>query len=207
MTGVQTCALPILIEATAIVTAQLIADAIQSNSLNINNKFMIAKDGTFKGVGGELVNMLLTGAFRSPFKSGTFRWQNIPVEMPGVQDNNNVVIPGNDLNGNSCQLPSGIEYDGFSATILNEYFEGVMAVNPMFCYSLAPIYENGEKVERLWVAAQEGIDIQGFSDGTVFRGWIVKNRFKTAPVPASYVTITTTVSPEGAGRKNGGIVQ
>lgn len=193
-----------LIEATAIVTAQLIADAIQSNSLNINNKFMIAKDGTFKGVGGELVNMLLTGAFRSPFKSGTFRWQNIPVEMPGVQDNNNVVIPGNDLNGNSCQLPSGIEYDGFSATILNEYFEGVMAVNPMFCYSLAPIYENGEKVERLWVAAQEGIDIQGFSDGTVFRGWIVKNRFKTAPVPASYVTITTTVSPEGAGVVKGG---
>lgn len=193
-----------LIQAKAIVTAQLIADAIQSNSLNINNKFMIAKDGTFKGVGGELVNMLLTGAFRSPFKSGKFGWQNTPMEMPGVQDNNNVIIPGNDLNGNSCQLPSGIEYDGFSATILNEYFEGVMAVNPMFCYSLAPIYENGEEVERLWVAAQEGIDIQGFSDGTVFRGWIVKNRFKTTPAPSSYATITTLVSPEGSGTVKGG---
>lgn len=194
-----------LIEATTIITAQLIADAIATNSLNVNNKFMIAKDGTFKGVGGELQDMLMTGAYRSPFRSGTFTWQNLPITVPGLQDNNNVIVPGDtNLTVTYCKLPSGMQYDGFNATILNEYFNGVMAVGNLACYSNAPIYENGEAVEELIVAPQEGIDIQGFSDGTSFRGWIVKNRFKTTPVPTRYITITTSVSPEGSGIVKGG---
>lgn len=199
-----------LIFASVIITSQMIADAIQANSLNVNNKFIIAKDGTFKGVGGELVNMVLTGSYRSPFKNGKFRWHSdsiIGVVTPGIQDNNNVIIPNEDAVPLHCELPCSMDYDGFCATILNEDFEEKRTEGPLN-FSISDkfgIYENGVKSTTLAVPVREGVEIQGFSDGTAFRGWIVKHRFKTSTdtIPV-YGEVTVEVSPETGGTVTGG---
>lgn len=196
-----------LIEATAIITAQLIADAIAANSLNINNKFFIAKDGTFKGVGGELVNMVLTGSYRSPFKDGLFSWGNSHIATPGLQDNNNVIIPNETSYAYlACSLPCSMEYDGFCATILNEDFNGKQTFGPLKL-GVSPgyaVYENGVKSASCDVAIRQGVDIQGFSDGTAFRGWIVKNRFKCSTDDAPvYGEVVGKASPTKGGTVTG----
>lgn len=50
----------VLIEATAIITAQLISDAISANSLNVGDRFKVAKNGTV-----ELVDAVVSGTVRS----------------------------------------------------------------------------------------------------------------------------------------------
>lgn len=196
-----------LIEATAIITAQVIADAIAAASLNINNRFFIAKDGTFKGTGGELKDMVLTGAYRSPFKDGLFSWGNSHIAIPGVQDNNNVIISNESRAYLACALPCSMDYDGFCATILNEDYKGKRTEGPL-SFSVEPgygIYEDGVKQIALTVKVRTGVDIQGFSDGTAFRGWIVKRRFKssTDTVPI-YGDVVVYASPKAGGTVIGG---
>ena len=195
-----------LIIASVVITSQMIADAIQTQTLNVNNKFIIEPDGTFKAIGGQLKNMLLTGAFCSPFKSGTFSWNGIPVSLPGLQNNNNVIIP-NDGNGILVGvLPCSMEYDGFCATILNEDFKGVRAEGTI---ALSPdpgyaVYEDGVNTLDLRIAPRYGVDIQGFSDGVGFRGWIVKRRFKTSTNQTpSYGSVVGRVSPVNSGTVTG----
>lgn len=199
-----------LIFASVVITSQMIADAIQTQTLNVNNKFIVEKNGRFKAIGGEMEDMLLTGAFHSPFKDGKFRWHSdsiIGVVTPGVQDNNNVIIPNEDTVPLHCELPCTMDYDGFCATILNEDFGGKRTDGPL-SFSISDkfgIYENGVKSTALSVAVREGIEIQGFSDGTAFRGWIVKQRFKTSTNTAPvYGEVTVEASPEIGGTVTGG---
>lgn len=198
-----------LIEATAIITAQVIADAIRTNTLNVNNKFIVEKDGTFKGVGGEMKDMLLTGAFRTPFKSGRFRWDSdggpIYVETEGLQNNNNVIIPNSDTHYAilHCDLPASMDYDGFNATIINDNYNGVRT-HGSISLNVPPgyaIYDDGVKKDSITVPVRAGVDIQGFSDGTAFRGWIVKNRFKSSESDEpEYGAVVGLASPEAGGQ-------
>lgn len=201
-----------LIEAQAIVTTALIASAIRTAQLDVNGKFIVEKDGTFHGTDGTLTNMILTGAYRSPFKSGTFSWGGGIIATPGLQDNNNVIIPSPTQGSNlSCSLPFGMEYDGFIATILNENYNGV-ATNGNLQFSgnisgstFIPVYEDGSKSNTLIIAPHEGVEIQGFSDGTVFKGWVVRRRFKTSSdTSETYYTISVKASPTGGGTVSGG---
>lgn len=201
-----------LIEAQAIVTTALIASAIRTAQLDVNGKFIVEKDGTFHGTDGTLSNMILTGAYRSPFKSGTFSWGGGIIATPGLQDNNNVIIPSPTQGSNlSCSLPFGMEYDGFIATILNENYNGV-ATNGNLQFSgnisgstFIPVYEDGSKSNTLIIAPHEGVEIQGFSDGTVFKGWVVRRRFKTSSgTSETYYTISVKASPTGGGTVSGG---
>ena len=205
-----------LINSELIVTSALIANAIKTNRLDVNGKFIIEKDGTFKGKSGTLENMLLTGAYRSPFKSGEFSWDSdddFVVSLPGIQDNNNVIIPNSSTDGFvlACKLPVGMEYDGFNATILNEDFGNektygsISLAGHIDGFGSVPIFENGERLEDITIAKHEGVDIQGFSNGVAFIGWIVKNRFKTRnTAPDLYYTITVVPSPEEGGSVSGG---
>lgn len=201
-----------LIEAQAIVTTALIASAIRTAQLDVNGKFIVEKDGTFHGTDGTLTNMILTGAYRSPFKSGTFSWGGGIIATPGLQDNNNVIIPSPTQGSNlSCSLPFGMEYDGFIATILNENYNGVTTNgNLQFSGNISgstfiPVYEDGSKSNTLIIAPHEGVEIQGFSDGTVFKGWVVRRRFKTSSdTSETYYTISVKASPTGGGTVSGG---
>ncbi len=200
-----------LIEAQAIVTTALIASAIRTSRLDVNGKFIVESDGTFHGTDGTLENMLLTGAYRSPFKSGTFSWKGGLIATPGLQDNNNVIIPSPTQGAMlSCELPASMDYDGFVATILNEDFNGVKT-NGSLHFSgyisgstFVPVYEDGTKYNSLDIAAHEGVEIQGFSDGSAFRGWIVRKRFKIMNETPTYYTISLYASPSEGGTVSGG---
>lgn len=200
-----------LIEAQAIVTTALIASAIRTAQLDVNGKFIVEKDGTFHGTDGTLTNMVLTGAYRSPFKSGTFSWGGGIIATPGLQDNNNVIIPSPTQGAYlSCELPASMDYDGFVATILNEDFNGVKT-NGSLRFSgyisgttFVPVYEDGVQYNSLDIAPHEGVEIQGFSDGSAFRGWIVRKRFKIMNDTPTYYTISLYASPTNGGTVSGG---
>lgn len=200
-----------LIEAKAIVTTSLIASAIRTAQLDVNGKFIVEKDGTFHGTDGTLENMVLTGAYRSPFKHGTFSWKGSDLTVPGLQDNNNLIIPNPTSEKIlSCTLPTSMEYDGFTATILNEDFNGVKTCGTLHFagyllgHGFVTVYEDGDRYDALEIAPHEGVDIQGFSDGSAFRGWIVKRRFKIMNYTPNYYTISLYASPENGGTVSGG---
>lgn len=191
-----------LIEADAIITSALIASAIKTNRLNVNNKFIVEKDGTFRGVEGTLERMNINGAIRSPFKYDGFTGIIIGGQKKLVTNN---IIVTNPSSGNLfSQLPAGEDYDGFSATIINYDSEEGSAVGSVQLQCSYPIWEDGVQKTSTILEAYEGIDIQGFSNGTSFIGWIIKNRFNLSKSGVEMVTITTRANPYDGGTVVGG---
>lgn len=191
-----------LIEADAIITSALIASAIKTNRLNVNDKFIVEKDGTFRGVEGVLERMSINGALRSPFSYDGFTGIIIGGQKKLVTNN---IIVTNPSSGNLLStIPSGDDYDGFSATIINYDSEEGKAVGSVQLQCTYPIWENGEQATYTILDAYEGIDIQGFSNGSSFIGWIIKNRFKLSASAVEMVTITTRCEPTEGGTITGG---
>lgn len=191
-----------LIEADAIITSELIAGAIKTNRLNVNDKFIVEKDGTFRGVEGVLERMSINGALRSPFSYDGFTGVIIGGQKKLVTNN---IIVTNPSSGNLLStIPSGDDYDGFSATIINYDSEEGKAVGSVQLQCTYPIWENGEQTTYTILDAYEGIDIQGFSNGSSFIGWIIKNRFKLSASAVEMVTITTRCEPTEGGTITGG---
>lgn len=191
-----------LIEADAIITSALIASAIKTNRLNVNDKFIVEKDGTFRGVEGTLERMNINGAIRSPFKYDGFTGIIIGGQKKLVTNN---IIVTNPSSGNLfSQLPGGEDYDGFAATIINYDSEEGVAVGEVQLQCSYPIWEDGVQKNSTVLEAYEGIDIHGFSNGSEFIGWVVKNRFKLSKSTVQMVTITTRVDPPGSGVITGG---
>lgn len=191
-----------LIEADAIITSALIASAIKTKRLNVNDKFIVEKDGTFRGVEGVLERMNINGALRSPFKYDGFTG----IIIGGVKKliTNNIIVT-NTTYGSTIisELPGGDDYDGFSATVINYDSEEGKAVGSVHLQCTYPIWENGEQTTSTVLDAYEGIDIQGFSDGSSFIGWIIKNRFKLSASAVEMVTITTRCEPTEGGTITG----
>jgi len=164
-----------LINAAAIITSKLIADAIKANTLNVADKFIVYRDGT----------TLLSGATKTPFKAGTFSWGNdggITVSTDGLQNNNNVIIPnGSPSWPRSITVPFSMDYDGFEAIILNDDFNGENTVN--IISATAPsgyyFYEDGEANRTLTIYPNQGIRMIGFTNGSDFKGWLILQRFNT----------------------------
>lgn len=164
-----------LINAAAIITSKLIADAIKANTLNVADKFIVYKDGT----------TLLSGATKTPFKAGTFSWGNdggITVSTDGLQNNNNVIIPNSSSGwGKTISIPFSMDYDGFEAIILNDTFNGesangsISATAPSGYY----FYEDGDANRTLTIYPNQGVRMIGFTNGSTFRGWLVLQRFNT----------------------------
>lgn len=191
-----------LIEADAIITSALIASAIKTNTLNVNDKFIVEKDGTFRGIEGTLERMSINGALRSPFSYDGFTGIIIGSQKKLVTNN---IIVTNPSSGNLfSQLPAGEDYDGFSATIINYDSEEGSAVGSVQLQCSYPIWEDGVQKTSTILEAYEGIDIQGFSNGTSFIGWIIKNRFNLSKSEVEMVTITTRAEPYNGGTVVGG---
>lgn len=148
---------------------------------------LTAESGTFN-------NVIINGSTRCAFRDGKYVMipaGDVSLVMPGLHDNNNIVVPGgNDL---LIDIPFSAYNNGFRATIVNDDFGGHKAYR--YLEALAPTdkyyFENGKRYSSLNIAPKEGVELLGFGEGDDFRGWIVLNRFyvgnKVAsgqPVPA-----------------------
>ena len=190
-----------LIEADAIITSALIASAIKTNRLNVNDKFIVEKDGTFKGVEGVLERMSINGSLRSPFSYDGFTGIIIGGQKKLVTNN---IIVTNPSGGNLLSfIPGGDDYDGFSATIINYDSEEGKAVGSVQFQCTYPIWEGGKQTTFTILDAYEGIDIQGFSNGSSFIGWIIKNRFKLSASAVEMVNVSAHADPAEGGTING----
>lgn len=190
-----------LIEADAIITSALIASAIKTNRLNVNDKFIVEKDGTFKGVEGVLERMSINGSLRSPFSYDGFTGIIIGGQKKLVTNN---IIVTNPSGGNLLSfIPGGDDYDGFSATIINYDSEEGKAVGSVQLQCTYPIWEGGKQTTFTILDAYEGIDIQGFSNGSSFIGWIIKNRFKLSASAVEMVNVSAHADPAEGGTING----
>lgn len=191
-----------LIEAEAIVTTALIASAIKTTTLNVNDKFIVEKDGTFKSVKGLLEEMNINGAFRAPFKVDAFS-EGIIIGGIKKQITNNSILT-NTVGGTIItDLPSGEDYNGFTATIINYDNGSNKTKGKIQLQCTYPIFEDGTSKTYILLESYEGIDIQGFSDGTSFIGWIVKNRFKLAESSVEMVNVSAHAEPYEGGTING----
>ncbi|MFR1956167.1 InlB B-repeat-containing protein [Phocaeicola coprophilus] len=190
-----------LIEADAIITSALIASAIKTNRLNVNDKFIVEKDGTFKGVEGVLERMSINGSLRSPFSYDGFTGIIIGGQKKLITNN---IIVTNPSGGNLLSfIPGGDDYDGFSATIINYDSEEGKAVGSVQLQCTYPIWEGGKQTTFTILDAYEGIDIQGFSNGSSFIGWIIKNRFKLSASAVEMVNVSAHANPAEGGKING----
>lgn len=164
-----------LINTKTIVTSDLIAAAIRTNTLNVANKFIVYKDGT----------TLLCGPTRTPFTSGKFSWDSdgpIFASTLGLQNNNNIIITGNSTGwATAFVVPFTMDYNGFEATIVNDDFDGERSVG--IISASAPsgyyFYENGEPMNSLEIKSKQGVKMIGITDGSRFKGWLITQRFET----------------------------
>lgn len=168
-----------------------------------NGKLWWDAQGNLTAASGTFHDVVINGSFRCAFRDGEFimnqQGSDIVIGMPGLQDNNNVVIPGSGSGTNLKFLmpfeadPIRGNYNGFRATIVNDDFGGQRAVG--FISANAPegkyFFENGKRYTSLTIAAKEGVEILGFGEGDQLRGWAVLNRFYVGdkadsgrPVPA-----------------------
>lgn len=192
-----------LIEADAIVTSLLIANAIKAQSLNINDKTFIRSDGTFETIRGIMQDMVLSGAFRSPFRPYDFSWNNPSVKENILQDNNNVIVCPMEGESFSFNLPVGDAYNGFVATILNGDLNGRQPTYKAVLSCALPIFEDGQRYNAIHIDPYEGIEILGLTTGAGFLGWVVKKRFMFGEVSEGYSTLDVQIIPEGAGTVDG----
>lgn len=176
-----------------------------------------------------LNDVIINGAFTNAFKDGYYvlgESGGIIISTPGLQNNNNVVIPSQGGSWNySITIPFTNKYSGFRAIIMNGRFNGTFPDGTL--NASAPsgkyFYENGKTSNKLVINEYEAVEMIGYGDDSTFFGWIILQRFYTAPdnmrgrpLHASYMGIVTssgtlskvmrydndtvTVSRTGAGR-------
>lgn len=160
-----------------------------------NAPFKVLQDGSVyssKGVfeHSQLNSVEINGAFRNAFQDGRFVLNGTPIvetSMPGVQNNNNVIINNgsgwgapSDVADALFKLPVGVEYNGFRATIINSNIKGgdaTYAIKSEGLDSDYSIYNNGVTSKTIRIKPREGVELLGYGYGGVFKGWIVLNRF------------------------------
>lgn len=140
--------------------------------------------GNIKANGGTFNDIFINGAIRTPFRDGYFILDNtggISVSVPGLQNNNCIVIPGDSSSMYTAfNMPFTKDYNGFRATILNTNWGAAKAIGPISATAPSGYYfhEDGETISELVIEANEGVDIIGIGEGNSFKGWCVLNRFR-----------------------------
>lgn len=159
--------------------------------------------GTIKNA--TLNDVVINGAFANTFKDGFYILGgdgSIIVSTPGLQNNNNVVIPSQGGTwAYSISIPFSNKYNGFRAIIMNGRFNnafpnGTLKANaPSGKY----FYENGKTSNSLVLNEYEAVEMIGYGDDNTFFGWIILRRFYTnpqhmrgRPLHASYMGIVTS---------------
>lgn len=136
----------------------------------------------------DLDNVVINGSIANAFKNGYFKLGgsaggSIIVSTLGLQNNNNVVITGTSSSWNTAfQIPFTMEYSGFRAIIMNDYFNGQTPVGQIVS-NRAPsgkyFYENGRTYNTLTILPYEAVEMIGLGDDSKFYGWIILRRFYT----------------------------
>ena len=136
----------------------------------------------------DLDNVVINGSIANAFKNGYFKLGgsaggSIIVSTLGLQNNNNVVITGTSSSWDTAfQIPFTMEYSGFRAIIMNDYFNGQTPVGQIVS-NRAPsgkyFYENGRTYNTLTILPYEAVEMIGLGDDSKFYGWIILRRFYT----------------------------
>lgn len=148
------------------------------------NKIKWNSEGVLTVQNSQLTNVLINGAIKTPFCDGQYFLSTdgpISVSMPGLQNNNNVVIPGAGEGWNTdVSIPFTTDYNGFRAIIMNddwnsEKTSGSWSVDaPDGKY----FYEDGIAKKTLTLNAYTGVEMIGYGDSNTFKGWIILNRIE-----------------------------
>lgn len=172
--------------------------------------------GNLTATSGIFNDIVINGSFRNAFRDGKYvmnpAGSGLVISTPGLQDNNNVVIPGTSSGGWVLDFEIPFEgdairgnYNGFRATIVNDDFGGQRAVG--YISASAPtgkyFFENGKRYTSLTIAAKEGVELLGFGEGDQLRGWAVLNRFYVGDKTGSGTTPVTPVLCSGHVTANG----
>lgn len=163
----------------------------------------------------DLNNVIIKGSIANAFRNGYFALGGsaggeITVSTLGLQNNNNVVITGTSSGGwnTAFTIPFTLEYSGFRAIIMNDYFNGQTPVG-VIVSNTAPsgkyFYENGRTYRTLSINPYEAVEMIGYGDNSKFYGWIILRRFYTK---ATYMRgLPFKVSYMGMVNQSGGLIK
>lgn len=148
------------------------------------NKIKWNANGVLEVQNSQLTNVLIDGAIKTPFRDGQYFLSTdgpISVSIPGLQNNNNVVIPGAGGSWSTAVfIPFTTDYNGFRAIIMNDDWNsektgGSWSVDaPDGKY----FYEDGIAKKTLTLNAYTGVEMIGYGDSNTFKGWIILNRIE-----------------------------
>lgn len=152
-----------------------------------NDNFKILEDGSVETIKATIGLSLLrdvriNGAIRTPFRDGNYALSAdgpIVVSTFGLQNNNNIIIPGGGDGGYTAfTVPFSSDFNGFRAMVLNYHWNNERTAGPIA--ATAPsgfyFYEDGEPLTTLIVNAYEAVEMIGVGEGETFKGWLVLNR-------------------------------
>jgi hypothetical protein len=152
-----------------------------------NNYFKINTDGSMTAqkvtvTNGTFTDVIIQGSIRCAFQSGYYEIGGGDISTLGLQNNNNVVIPG-EVNGMMTNfiVPFTSDYNGFRAVIVNDYWNGQQAAGVIDASAPSGkyFYENGKAMTSLSIRPKTGVEMIGLGEGQNFRGWLILNRFST----------------------------
>ena len=140
------------------------------------------KDGLLTVKNSNLTDVIISGAITTPFRDGYFTLSSngsISVSTLGLQNNNNVVIPGGNGGWNvGVIIPWTSDYNGFRAIIMNDKWG---SETPTDAWTVkAPdgkyFYEDGQQKSTLTLLPRAGVEMIGYGEGSTFKGWIILKR-------------------------------
>lgn len=148
------------------------------------NKLTWNKDGVLRVQNSRLTNVIIDGAIKTPFRDGQYVLGDdgpITFSTIGLQNNNNVVIPGAGNGWNlSVIIPFDIKYNGFRAIVMNDDWGPEVAGGSWSVEAPSGkyFYENGIAKKTLLLAPYTGVEMIGYGDANTFKGWIILNRIE-----------------------------
>lgn len=148
------------------------------------NKIKWNSDGILTVQDSQLTNVLIDGAIKTPFRDGQFSLGSngpISVSTPGLQNNNNVVIPGSGGGWNTAvTIPFTVDYNGFRAIVMNDDWGSDIAGGSwsVDAPSGKYFYEDGIAKKSLTLLPNTGVEMIGYGDKNTFKGWIILNRIE-----------------------------